>query len=190
MDQNKLSREHNIAYRDEIMTRVRNREKITKEERNWLQSNPVYNQKYGPDALAIDILYLEPKTKYHVKLSFVGKKSKDTFWTKFTCVLGEGYIEVPNDPKKYGGEIYKLSVEFPKMEFELFTKNGLIQIDYTQFYFCEINGITSGVSGSTDPRLAMKKTILADTKILYSCKAVDSDDFESYQFLVEWWKTE
>ncbi len=178
----------NVAYCSELLTRIRKGEKLNPEEKWWLQSNPAYNPDFGENALSFDILSVQPRITYHVKISLFGKKSSQDFQTGFSCVRGKGTITQVGDPKKYQGVKVELTQEKPIIEFDLCSQNGLVRIQYTHFIMVA-KSLVNATSDSYEV-LAMRKTILNDTKILYSCTPWKQDDFEAYQFIIEWLKVE
>lgn len=57
-----------IAYRKSLIEKAMAGQKLTENQREWLASNPIYNDKIGDSFLNLDILRISPQTEYLVQI--------------------------------------------------------------------------------------------------------------------------
>lgn len=59
-----------IVYRKNLINKAIEGRKLTENEREWLASNPIYNDSLGYPYLCLDVLRVSPRTEYllHIKL--------------------------------------------------------------------------------------------------------------------------
>ena len=59
----------NIRYRAELDRKAGARQKLTKEEREWLDTTPCFNELYSWPCYQWDVVQLQPKQTYRLRLS-------------------------------------------------------------------------------------------------------------------------
>ena len=65
-----------IAYRKTLINRAVAGQKLTKNERAWLTSNPIYNDAFGYPYLNVDILQIRPRTDYTLHINCCPAQTK------------------------------------------------------------------------------------------------------------------
>lgn len=178
-----------IAYRDSIMKKAYNKQKITPEERIWLITHPLYHLTLGAPFLSEDILKVSPNVLYTVKI----KQELVMCENMPVPIIGvpphkKGYIHMNSleKPVKILGLIFD-GISEP-IEVKLKTPDGFVSIGYEYTYYDELQHITVCQKSNSHLGFAMKKEILSDNKILYHCKLPndkESNCFEKYVFSIE-----
>lgn len=185
-----------IEIRKTIKGKIYDGEKITKEEREWLVTHPVYHENMGFPILKSDVFDVKPNTQYSVTLKKLSSAYSYKIGTIISVPAGKGKIIVDkevfdmyNRAKKPGTPIKAYLIGFENYDEESFiylSTIGKMGVDYHCQYFEKwLNAITSGSSDGADLRFAMKKEIVADNKIIYRCKSVSEENFDALVFSVE-----
>lgn len=192
----------NVNYKEEIEIRkairekIYDGEKITKEEREWLVTHPVYHEIMGFPVLRVDVIDIKPNTKYIITI----KKHSSTYPYKIGAVvsvpaskgkiiLDKAVFDMYNREKKPGSPIKSYFTEFETNDEESFlymSTIGKIKVDYgCQFIEKWNNELIYGFADGADRNFAMKKEVVDDNKIIYSCKSVVGDNFDALVFSLE-----
>ena len=183
-----------IKYRKSIDAKSAKREKLTKEEKKWCETNPIFNEKYQEPYYRRDIVELSTNCLYQVTVTL--EKFCSGMLPLIGIPLGEGYI-VANivdintmQSKKAQTKILGvlLSEQYPISSFTLNSKIGYMSIEYQCQYFDTKMNITKIEPSILNFAYGMKKQELAENKVRYSCKhplntEMGSDDFV---FVIEW----
>ncbi len=201
---NKIENEKaDIKKRNQIMSSIYGKEKISTEERYWLNTHSIYNAKKGYPFLQLSIEKIEPHTWYDLKVS-VDKCSNDmVFYPLIGTPDNEGQIITNDDVCGYNGEPSSSVIK-------LLSLNSLVEKgNYTDLEIYSSDGIFSVqyIAECTNPYLSqakMRKTSTAHlgfamirkeishNKIRFACKNPETDieisDFNDYIFTVEWEK--
>lgn len=188
-----------IAFRNEIMHKSRKGEKLTREERSWLVTHPSYNDKQGYPFLTTDIIKLEPKVEYLMRVECAANCERDSFWASFGVPLSKGYIKTDfalvdlygnvslGKPVKMLGVAID-SEDHLSTEFVFKSDLGLMQVCYKcKVFDTIIKKEVRKSSDGADCSFAMIRKDLSDNKVLYSCKHPNEQDYK-YMFTVEWKK--
>lgn len=186
-----------IEIRKAIRGKIYDGEKITKEEREWLVTHPVYHEIMSFPVLSVDVFDLKPNTKYIITL----KKLSSIYPYKIGAVvsvpaskgkiiLDKEVFDMYNQAKKPGTPIKSYFAVFETNDEESFiymSTIGKIKVYYGCQYIEKWNNeLIYGFSDGADRSFAMKREIVADNKIIYSCKSIESDDFNALVFSIEW----
>ena len=199
MKNNLYKYENELKFRNEILTKIHNREKISSEERQWLMTHKLYNRFYGYPYLNIDIIQLEKNTIYSINVKIKSKKYADNIIPFFTAAAGKGEIAnngivFDNNGKSYSNKKVKmLGCLLDSVNDESFfhykSQLGLLAVSYQCQYYDELqNSIIRKNSNTGDPNLAMRKEQITPEEIIYYCKAPINEDFHSLVFSVKFKK--
>ncbi|MBR6801370.1 MAG: hypothetical protein IKM61_06435 [Eubacteriaceae bacterium] len=188
--------EKEIGYRGELLQKVYDGGKLTKEEREWLQTHIVYSEKFGFPMLSRDMIQIEKRRKYHFRIEFVSCTTKTPFSPIFVIPLGKGGIDIDGDVTDFYGNVQKginikvlstrNSSEKPVVDMHVISDTGLLGVCYE----CETSdhrGAKYMADSSSFYPLAMKKMVMDENKVMYFCKDVESDSFDKYVFTVEFY---
>ena len=210
-----MEREKLIEYRKELLRKSAKGQKLTVDEKYWIRNNPVYSEILGSEYYRADMLQLEPKTRYLIKVSCIKQKPDTWIMPQFTVPMGtDGYLLIDKNHLYEGYELeynhygQESVVDVPKkrksMRFRMDTDHsvqfffrsstGILCLDY----FCWVS--KDGRAAwhySTDPfikSLAMEKKVVAENKIIYGCceafgtkESIQGKDwFDKFVFSVEW----
>ena len=178
-----------IKYRETIMQKAYNRQKLTTEERIWLITHPLYHSKLGAPYLLKDIIKVQPNTLYAVQI-----KQESVLCANMPVpIIGipphkKGFIRINSleKPVKILGLLFDKLDE--PIEVQLKTPEGFISVEYEYTYFDELQNITVR-QASSNLSFAMKKEYVSDNKVAYHCKLPNNPDFknfEDYVFSVKW----
>jgi hypothetical protein len=186
-----------MKYRKELINRVAyTKEKLTPEEKEWLQVNPAYSDKFGYPFVVKDIIKLTPNVILAVRVTLESYNSKHVISPAFIVPLRKGYIKTKHPLSGINGTVIydenkritflstMNNIEYPEAHFLYTSKIGKMSVTYhcgIKDYRGQDNWAWSGV----DPGLVMKRSDLSATKIRYACTDVDHDDFNQYVFTVE-----
>jgi len=193
-----MNHEEETNYRNKILLRVRNGEKITPQDRLWLATHQIINRAFGYPYLNTDIIQLHPKVKYIIRVKIESLKYPGRIIPVVTVPGGKGEIVINTPLADYNGNtVPKKAVKMlgllvdlnhKEIEFTYQSSLGLLGISYECDYFDSKQHIMIRKnSGVGDPSFAILREVLSDNKILYRCKAPSNDSFDSFAFSIEWW---
>lgn len=187
-----------LEERERIKSKVRNNIKITPDERKWLMTHSVYNQKWGNDTFNVAVEHIDPNKWYVVRVS-VESVSYDKRIVPVLSALPakKGQIVAEFEVRNYDGvpvenkPVKVLGFEFDdnKFEYEVeyFSDLGIISIQYECDYFdSKMNLNRRAHSCSEDPALAMRREIVDVNTIRYYCKSPIDSSFDALVFNVHW----
>lgn len=190
-----------IAFRNEILSRIRNGKKITPDERLWLETHRVINQKLGFPYLNTDIIELDLSVTYNIRVRIESCPCCGRYTPIFGVPSGMGWIIANNSVVDYKGELsigkkvkifgFLCDSIHCETEFKYKSSLGLLSISYECEYYDEKQNLTIRKASNTgDPRFAMNVEILSQNKNRYSCRVIDSDSSDCLVFTVTWVKAE
>lgn len=170
--------------------------KATKNDREWLVTNPYYNEN-GPQYYHYDVINIVPNKWYDMTINSIDKL-KDCFLEMVISIpMGKGEICADFTVLDfYGKEKPCKNITMLGMDNQSDNKNhirimsniGLIGIEYKIMLFNRAANRYMPISSGNSKLLFMKKEILADNSINYYCKSDESGrlpsntDFEKYGF--------
>lgn len=192
-----MNYEEEVSYRNKILSRARNGERITSEERLWLATHRIINQALGYPYLNTDIIHLRPKTDYFIRVKVENLIYPRRIIPVITVPGGKGKIVTDTLLTDHSGNISSkksikmlgLLVDLNHNETELFYQSnlGLLEISYECDYFDDKQHIMLRKNSCVgDPKFAMLSEDLANNKKLYRCKPPTKDSFECFIFSIEW----
>ena len=191
-----MSYEEEIIHREKILSYVRNGKKITAEERLWLATHRIFNRKLGYPYLNTDIINLNAKEVYLLRVKVESKTYSDRIIPVIAVPGGKGRILATNVLDRVGNlsptksiKMLGLLVDLNRnlVEVSYCSDLGLIGVSYECDYFDDKQNIMIRKDSCTgDHNFAMTCEILSDNKRLYRCKSPISDDFECLVFSLEW----
>lgn len=195
-----MEREEAIQFREELLNKATCGYKLTTEEKSWLRNTPSYSKILGSDYFKFDILQLEPRTKYLIKLECKHLEPDVPIMPILSIPMGSGgylqmdtkfhdNIKVPN--KKKRSMNFRMDIEHPVHVF-FKSPTGTLSIAY----YCWVikNEKAFWWSSTSFPSLAMEKRVVAENKVVYGCaNAFGTKDsikdkawFNKFVFSVEW----
>lgn len=188
--------EEEIKIREYIIQKAHKGEKITAEERLWLQTHSVYNWKLDYPYYNVVIENIEPSKWYKLKI-IIESINYDNYLRyalhihdKEGKIIGDGIITDIN------GNITKK--KFVKMlvfdvnpnetnEVYIYSSIGALSIVYGCDYYDPLVKLHKRELSSTwNPNFAMVREEIKDNKVRYRCKSPLSDSFDALVFTVEW----
>lgn len=182
-----------ILYRKEVIGKVHNGEKLSKQEREWLVTHKVYNEILGYPFLSVDILEIEKKCSINIKVEECNHNSRIA--PVFGIPLGKGEIVACFDTFDRKGEkntkpikMLSLDVETKKeFNIECHSSSGLLTIFYQcDYYDDKMKMYKRESSYGANLSFAMIEEKICDNKYRFRCKSPLSDTFDALIFVVEW----
>ena len=192
-----MNYQEEIEYREMILTRIANREKLRAEDRLWLATHRIYHRTLGYPYLNTDIVSLRCKTKYTVRIE-VEKIAYPRFIIPVISVPGgKGNIVTNFELTNLDGETVSkkttkilgvlVNAQKPSSEFIYHSDLGLMGISFEcEYYDDKLHLLTRKDSNLRDPDFAMFGEILSENKMRYHCKPPMSKCFDDYVFSIEW----
>ncbi len=186
-----------IEYRNQLLTRVRNGERITPEERLWLVTHRVYNQILGYPYLNTDIIDLQTDKECTVYVKIESISYADRIIPVIGVPGGKGKIISENMVTDYKGNAqYKkpvkmlgllLNMQHKKTQFLYQSGLGLLGVSYECDYIDKKQNIRMRQNSSTGAtNLAMFCERISTNQMLYRCKNPNDSSFDSLVFSVRW----
>ena len=188
--------EDEIIYRDEILSRVRNGEKISSDERLWLATHRIINRSLGYPYLNTDIVHLHPNVDYAIRIKIEALAYPNRILPVITVPGGKGGI-VPNTllvdnqriiPTNKSVKMLGLLIDLNHNETEVIyrSKLGLLGISFECDYYDDKQRILIRKnSGTGDPTFAMIRDVISKNKIVYRCKTPVTNGFDDFVFSIE-----
>ncbi|MBR2315080.1 MAG: hypothetical protein IKA56_00405 [Clostridia bacterium] len=190
-----------IAFRNNLLDRIRNGDKVTNEERQWLVTNPVYNERYTEPYYRVDIIKLDSTSVCEVKVCIESIKYEN----KIAPIIG-----VPAQKGKiltrdivvdlYGNEkkfkpikmlCFDLDMSEPESTVKYKSDLGILSVHYEcQVLDNRMNVFVRESSWYSKLDMAMKKQELDDNKVRYFCKSPTDDSFDALVFTLEIFSTD
>ena len=187
-----------ITKRKNILDKVRNNIKISKEERLWLVTNPVYNLRWGTDAFNIAIEHIEPHKCYTLTIK-IESISYDKRIIPIVSVPGakgkivagfQLYDFKENETSRR--EVKMLGVGINRnapreYEVKYISDLGLVGVQYQCDYFDPKQNLNKRERSSTgNLSLAMRREIVNECTVRYYCKSPVTETFDALIFTIEW----
>lgn len=184
-----------IVYRKNLINKAIEGRKLAENEREWLASNPIYNDSLGYPYLNLDVLRVSPRTEYllHIKLlsDLKGKHGIPIVgipWGK-GFVQASGVIRDLNGTKFTNKRVRLLGVEVdnlhPQTTIRIRSDLGLLSVAYEYEYKMEGSRVLVRKSSSSgDLRYAMR-CIIENGIYIYECKQPNSDNMNALVFSLE-----
>ena len=189
-----------ILYREKILARIRNGDGVTTEDRLWLATHRIINRTLGYPYLNTDIIPLEAKTTYGIRIQVEKIIYPGRIIPVITVPAGKGRIITTKLLADYKGNISSrkpvkmlgVLVGSNHRQSELMYQSdlGLLGISYECDFFDDRQHLALRKNSCVgDARFAMVSEKVAENKMLYRCKSPIDNSFETLVFSVEWNKT-
>ena len=187
-----------IEQRDLILNKVRNNIKISPDERMWLLTHSVYNQKWGVDAFNISVEHIEPNKWFLVKVRVESLSyDKRIIPILSTMPAKKRQIVAGFEVRTYDGDLvenkkikaigFEIKDDICEYEVEIFSDLGLFSVQYECDYFDLKQKINKReASGTGNSYLAMRRQKLDKNTVKYYCKSPNKDSFDALVFTVHW----
>lgn len=190
--------EKEIARREELLQKARDNIKLTKDERTWLVTHPVYNWRLGFPYFNVTVEKLEANKWYTLRVNVESVAYDNRIIPIISAPAGQGQIIADFELTDLRGNVTlgkpvkMLGFELAKhREFQVDyrSKLGLLSVAYECDYFDVKQNLHIRQSSSTgDPDYAINKQIVNDHMIRYYCKSPLDDSFDAMVFTIEWTK--
>lgn len=185
-----------INKRAQIMEKVYNKEKITLEERYWLLTTPVFNNKYNNPVYLSDILSLKKNCLYTISVKIISSNCSHKIFPKVGVAGLKGKIITDGLLKNIDNEIVDyqetkvlvltIDTNNPSADIQFIANDGLLKIGYSCTFFDPKMNIMKTQESDVNLSFGMKKNIISDNIVEYKCKSVFSDTFDAMTFSIEW----
>ena len=183
-----------IVYRKALINRAVAGQKLTKNERAWLATNPIYNDKLGYPYLNMDIIQIRPQTDYTLHIKLLSCPSETRGLPIVGIPLGVGFIQAsgaikgPDGKTFFRKKVRLLGIEVDGLHREstllIRSALGLLSIAYEYEYKLEGSPVIVRKSSSSgDPRYAMRRTD-ENGSYIYQCKQPDSGNMNALTFSI------
>lgn len=190
----------NIEYRELLNHKVILGEKLTTEEKEWFILNPTFNPLYDNEIYQKDIIQLTPNQQYSIiiTLEHTSAQADEVFpiisgITKKDSILFDEHYDV----RDINGNVKKAPVRIlgllnllknPLQHLIYRCGSGKFDIGYGCEYYDPKMRLHKRESSKCNFGYAMKKEIISENKVRYSCKHPLDDryDFSGLVFTVEW----
>ncbi len=186
-----------IEHRNTIMSRIRNGEKVTSEDRLWLATHRIYNRVLGYPYLNADIIHLDPNVNYHICIKVESLTYPSRILPVITVPGGKGTIVANNVLYDYTNTVTSkkgvkmlgvlVDLNHNKTKITYQSTLGLLGVSFECEYYDDKQHLTIRKNSNVgDPNFAMLGEVLTKNKILYRCKTPDKNNFESFVFSIQW----
>ena len=184
-----------IAYRKSLIEKAMAGQKLTENQREWLASNPIYNDKIGDSFLNLDILRISPQTEYLVHIKLLSNLKGEYGIPLVGIPWGQGCVQAAGTVRDLNGkEFTRKKVKLLGIEIDDFHRQttlrirsalGLLSVAYIYEYRMEESRAVVRKSSSTgDLRYAMRRT--AENGVyMYECKQPSNDNMKALVFSLE-----
>lgn len=192
--------EEQIEFRKKLIAQLRDGKAISKEEKIWLRTNPVYSEKYGYPYLAMDVIEITPNTRYLFSINTHKSNTTERMGAVFSLPLyseslKSGYFEgkfhksdVQHDENglsKAKGIIVEEDGKKEDRTFIYRSKTGKIVVSFE----CESEdhrGSKYWTSSISCPLLAMRKFCANGNNATYTCTSLTNSSFDCFIFSIDW----
>ncbi len=185
-----------INRREQIMEKVYNKEKVTSEERYWLLTTPVFNNKYDSPVYLSDILSLKENCLYTISIKIISSNCSYEIFPKVGVAGLKGKIITDGLLKNIDNEIVDchetkvlvltIDTNNPSADVQFISNDGMLKIGYSCTFYDSKMNIMKTQQSDANLSFGMKKNIISDNIVEYRCKSIFSDSFDALIFSVEW----
>lgn len=186
-----------IAYREGILNKARKGQRISPEERLWLNTHRIINFSLGYPYLNTDIIQLCPNVDYKIRIQLENVNYPGRIIPIITVPAGKGGIKSDSSLTDYHGNVSTgntvkmlgllLDLHNKETEISYYSKLGLLGLSYQCDYWDDKQNLMIRKSSSScAPHYALVREALSENKVRYCCKSPVSDDYDSLVFTIEW----
>lgn len=188
--------ENEIAIRNQLYEKVLRREKLTPDEKLWLDTHREFSRLLGIPYLKSDVIYLDKDTNYQFHISFLGASHPLMIAPCFKAPAWEGSITSDAELFDFHGKkskskdvkmlVTRIHKENKEFTFLYHSKHGAICVCFECMYDDPKMHLQTGGLSSDSEGLYMLREDVVENKVIYRCKAVGAAEFDSLVFQVEW----
>lgn len=193
----------NITRRNALMQRIQSGERLSHEERLWLQAHPIYSTRYGQPYIICDMLSVEPGREVAITVTCLQDDPDHPIVRTFTIPFEQnGFIRLAavatsdQDFRKM-----RNSTKFSMRMISGITAvlrcrsdSGILMVSY-QGWVPDNQPIPMWFETIRCPRFAMEKTVISENMVQYGCCGADmtseelsqEDAFDKFRFAVNWY---
>lgn len=192
-----MTKKEEHEKRNDILQKIRNREKVTTEERLFLETTPACNSVLGYPYFLKDIVNINSSDEVTVSIVLESASYGDKIIPVISVPAQKGIISTGFDLVDYKGELSKdnktkvlgvdLSSEHKSTVVKYKSDLSLLAVNYECWCYNMILKKTlpeSSMCGKTN--YAMLKEEISENKVRYFCKNPDNKSFDALVFTVEW----
>lgn len=182
-----------VTYYNALIERLQAGELLSTDARIWLSEHPIENKRYGSGHIISDIIFLEPGRKYMLVVQCQRTSDQHPIVPTFTIPFQKGgHIQMKgvvgqNIEAKNMKKSTKLSFRMLSgltVIAECVSDSGLLMISY-QGWVPDLKPFPLWYETISCDRFAMKKTVLSDNMIQYSCCGADGTE-DAFIFVINW----
>ena len=189
-----------IKYRETLIKKVYDGEKMLQADRLWLLSNPIYNPIYDDEVLKGDILNLTPNQEYEINVKIKELNYYDGIFIPVIGIpIGKGDIKTEFcllnlDEKEVKCQNTKMLAvmiddKIKTAKFRFVSELGLMSILYKcEYYDPKMKVRIRANSDNPNRAFGMRKFWISDNEIEYRCKSPVEllSPFDAMVFSVQW----
>lgn len=191
-------RKREIEQREQILNKVRDKIKISPDERMWLMTHSVYNERWGLDCFNIVVEQIDPNKWFLLKIKVESVMYEKRIIPIISAVpASKGKIVTDLDLYDYNGNLtskkyvkmlgLELNNDSDEYEVKYFSDLGILSVAYECDYFDVRQNIIKRESSSTrNTDFAIKRQVVDDHTIKYYCKSPIAQSFDSLVFSIQW----
>lgn len=191
----------NIKYYEMLNHKVIIGEKLTAKEKEWFSLNPMFNPLYDEEAYQKDVIELIPNQQYSISITLENTCFQSAaemypvicgITKKDGIILDEQYevTDINGNIKK--GPVRMLALlnirEYSKQSLVYKCESGRLGVKYGCEYFDPKMKLYRRESSECHYGYAMKKEIISNSMIRYTCKhpLAEKYDFLGFSFVIEY----
>lgn len=187
----------NIIRRNNLFAKLQKNEALQLSDRLWLQDNPIPSSRYGAPWIIADVIPLEPGKEHIITIQCQKISQPYPIVPTFTIPFEKGgYIQLKavvdaKGPVQNMKQSTKLSFRMlPGITAALQCRSdsGLLMVSY-QGWVPDNQPIPMWFESIACNRFAMKKEVISENMIAYSCCGADGTE-DVFQFLVNWYSVD
>lgn len=183
-----------IETYNKLVTRIHAGEMLSIEERVWLSDHPIESVRYGTPWVLTDMIVLDPAREYTLVIQCLAAYPEHPIVPTLTIPFEKGgYIQLTG---VVGAKTdTKGMKQSTKLSFRMLTgitatarcvsDTGLLMVSY-QGWVPDSKPFPLWYETISCDRFAMKKTVLSENAIQYSCCGADGTE-EAFGFIVNWY---
>lgn len=187
-----------INYRRSIERKVFSSEKLTGEDKRWLESNPRFNEKFDFPCYQRDVLRIPKKAETVITITPICYNDKTKIYRPVISIIGKGVIKVNSqlfdlDRKEVAYKETRVLIPLfdektSSISVTVVSDSGLINVEYQCEYYDELTRLHKReFSNGANLFFGMKKQTISDNEFLYHCKSPDVlvNNFDSFAFSIK-----
>lgn len=183
-----------IEQYNDLLSRIHAGEELSADERVWLADHPIESPRYGAPWIVSDMLPLNPGVEYTVVIQCQGTDANHPIVPTFTIPFEkDGFIKLESI---VGAQMDTTKMrKSTKLSFRMLggitimaqcvSSSGLLMVSY-QGWLRDHKPIPLWFESVQCDRFAMKKTVISENMVQYSCCGADGTE-DAFRFVVNWY---